>query len=119
MLYSTLWAYQNSVKTATGFTHFQLAYDLEAVLPIECQIPSLKIVVELLPNSTTEEECLLYLNQLDETHQDDELLLKAHKHRVEAQYEKKVKPRSYQEGDLVLLYNTKHDLLGAGTLQPL
>jgi len=34
MLYSALWAYRTSVKTAMGFTPFQLAYGLEAVLPI-------------------------------------------------------------------------------------
>jgi len=48
-LYSSLWAYQNSVKTATGFAPFQMIYVLEAVFPIECEIPSLKLVIELLP----------------------------------------------------------------------
>ncbi len=52
--------------------------------PIECQIPSLQIVVELLPNTTAEAECLLYLNQLDETHRDVELALEAHKHWVKS-----------------------------------
>jgi hypothetical protein len=37
---------------------------------IECEIPSLKLVVELLPNTSAEEEHLLYLMQLDETHRD-------------------------------------------------
>jgi hypothetical protein len=36
-LFSALWAYQTSVKTATGFMSFQLVYDIEAVLEIECQ----------------------------------------------------------------------------------
>ena len=35
-LFSALWAYQTSTKTTTGFTHFQLVYGLEVVLPIEC-----------------------------------------------------------------------------------
>eukprot|EP00253_Pinus_taeda_P029030 PITA_29030 len=61
MLFSALWAYRTSVKDATGFTPFQLVYGLEATLPIECEIPSLKLVVELLPNTTSVEECLLYL----------------------------------------------------------
>lgn len=68
MLYLALWAYQTSVKTAMGFTPFQLAYNLEAVLPIECKIPYLQIVIELLPDTTTEEERLLYLNQLNKTY---------------------------------------------------
>jgi hypothetical protein len=67
MLFSALWAYRKSVKSATGFTPFQLVYGLEAILTIECEIPSLKLVVELLPKTSTEEECLLYLMRLDET----------------------------------------------------
>ena len=31
---------QNSSKTTTGFTPFQLIYALEAILPIEYEIPS-------------------------------------------------------------------------------
>ena len=68
MLFLALWAYQTSVKDATRFTPFQLVYGLEATLPIECEIPSLKLAVELLPNTSPEEECLLYLERLDETH---------------------------------------------------
>ena len=55
-LFSTLWAYRITVKTSNGFTLFKLVYGLEATLPIECKIPSLNIVVELLPNTTIEEE---------------------------------------------------------------
>jgi transposase InsO family protein len=53
-------------KLTTGFTPFQLVYGLEVILPIECEIPSLKLVVELLPDTSTEEERLLYLSHLDE-----------------------------------------------------
>jgi hypothetical protein len=61
MLFSTLWAYRTSVKSTTGFTPFRLVYGVEVILPIECEIPSLKLVVELLPNTFAEEERLLYL----------------------------------------------------------
>jgi hypothetical protein len=67
MFFLTLWAYQTSIKTTMGFMPFHLVYGIEVVLPIECEILSLKLVVELLPNTTLEEECLLYLIQLDET----------------------------------------------------
>ena len=56
MLFYTLWAYQTSAKTTTGFTPFQLIYGLETVLPIECEIPSLNISIKLLANTSTEEE---------------------------------------------------------------
>jgi hypothetical protein len=66
------------VKTATGFTLFQLVYGIEAVLPIECEIPSLKLKVELLPHTSTEEERFLYLSKLDETRRDVTLVNEAH-----------------------------------------
>jgi hypothetical protein len=59
MLYSTLWSYRTFVKTATGFSPFQLIYGLEAVFPIECQIPSLKLAIQLFPDTSPLEEWLL------------------------------------------------------------
>jgi hypothetical protein len=59
MLYSTLWAYRTSFKTAIAFSPFQLVHGIEEVFPIECEIPSLKIIVELLPNTNKIEECLV------------------------------------------------------------
>jgi hypothetical protein len=61
MLYSAFWAYRTSVNTATGFSPFQLIYWMEEVLPIECQSPSLMLAVQLLPDTSPLEECLLYL----------------------------------------------------------
>jgi hypothetical protein len=86
-------------------------------LSIECEIPSLKLVVELLPNTSAEEECLLYLMQLDETHHDATLVIEAQKKRVKAQYDKHVRPRVFSEGDLVLLYEQDQDMLGAENLK--
>ena len=54
-------------------------YGLEATLPIECEIPSLNLIVELFPNTTIEEERFLYLNNLGETRRDDALAKEAHK----------------------------------------
>ena len=54
------------MKTATGFTLFQLLHGLESVFPIKCEIPSLKLAVELLPDTSSLEERLLHLEHLDE-----------------------------------------------------
>ena len=119
MLYSALWAYRTCVKTATGFSPFQLVHGVEAVLPIECEIPSLKLAIELIPETTPLEERLLYLEQLDEHRRDAVTANEAHKKRVKAQYDKAVRPRVYSEGDLVLLYDQDKDKLGAGKFNPM
>ena len=61
MLYPALWAYQTNVKTATGFSPFQLIHGVEFVTLIECEIPSLKIAIHVLLDMTEFEEHLLHL----------------------------------------------------------
>ena len=84
VLFSALWDYQTSMKTTTGFMPFQLVYGLKAILPIQCQIPSLQLVVELLPGTSAKEERFLYLSNLDETRRDAALANEAHKKHVKA-----------------------------------
>ena len=66
MLYPTRWDYQTNVKNATGFSPFQLIHRVEAVTPVECEIPSLNISIHVLPDTTELEEWLLHLEHLDE-----------------------------------------------------
>ena len=89
-MYLTLWAYRTSVRNATGFTPFQLVYDMEAILPIQCEIPSLKLAIDLLPDTSKEEACLLNLIHLDETRHEAQFPNEAHKRRIKAQYDKHV-----------------------------
>eukprot|EP00253_Pinus_taeda_P007115 PITA_07115 len=119
MLFSTLWAYRTLVKTSTRFTPFQLVYGLEAVLPIECEIPSLRMAIELLPATSEEEKRLLYLAQLDENRRDAALAIESHANRIKAQYDRNVTPRNFSEGDLVLLYDQENDKLGTGKFMPM
>jgi hypothetical protein len=119
MLYSTLWAYQTSFKTATRFSPFQLIYGLEVVLPIECQIPSLKLAVQLLPDTSPLEERLVYLEHLNEQHCDASLANEDQKHKVKCQYDRSIRPWIFFKGDLVLVYNQDKDPLGAGKFKPM
>jgi len=41
-----LWAYRTAYKTATGYTLFQLAFGIEAVIPIELELKSLRMAVQ-------------------------------------------------------------------------
>ncbi|GKV38840.1 hypothetical protein SLEP1_g46705 [Rubroshorea leprosula] len=67
MLPYALHAYRTSIRTSTGATPYSLVYGMEAVLPIELEIPSMRILSE----SWIDEEDLIqkrmdYLNLLDE-----------------------------------------------------
>ncbi|KAG0563715.1 hypothetical protein KC19_8G053600, partial [Ceratodon purpureus] len=62
-----LWAYRTTHKLTTGFTPFQLTFGLEAVVPIEIQIPSLRLALEHdLGEAESLTERLLTLEKLDE-----------------------------------------------------
>ena len=85
------------MKTTTGFTPFYLVYGLEAILPIQCQIPYLQLAVELLPDTSVEEGRFVYLNNLNETRRDASLANEAHKKRVKEQYDKSIQPSAFNE----------------------
>ncbi|KAL0416598.1 UNVERIFIED_CONTAM: hypothetical protein Slati_3491700 [Sesamum latifolium] len=99
----TLWAYRTTVRTPTQSTPYALVYGVEAVLPLEQQIPSLKIAIQ---EGLTEEENarirLEELEALDEKRLEAQQRLECYQARLSKAFNKKVRPRSFQVGDLVL-----------------
>ena len=74
--------YRTAVKTAMGFSPYQLVHGVESILSVECEIPSLKLAMELLPDTSPLEECLVHLEQLDEQHRDALVALEVNKRHV-------------------------------------
>ena len=99
----SLWAYRTTVRTPTGTTPYSLVYGCEAVLPLEIQIPSLRVA--LATGMTTEENHQLRLAELEAL---DDKRLEAQQHiefyqaRMAKSFDKKVKRRAFKEGELVL-----------------
>ena len=114
MLYPYLWAYRIAVKTTTSFSPYQLVHGVELILLVEYEIPSLKLAVELLPDTSPLEERLVHLEQLDEQRQDALVALEVNKRHVKVQYDKCVCPMRFNEGDLVLLWDQLKEPLGEG-----
>ena len=82
MLYPALWSYRTAVKNATSFSPYQLVHGVESVLLVECEIPSLKLAIEILPNSSTLEERVVHLEHIDELRRDSLVALEVNKHHV-------------------------------------
>jgi hypothetical protein len=119
MLFSALWAYRTAVKMATGFTPFHLVHGVEATLPIECEIPTLRTTIELLPDTAPMEQHLLNLESLDEDRRSSLQNNEAAKKWSKATFDRHVNLRSFHEGDLILAYDIAHDTLGHGKFESL
>ncbi len=72
----------------------------------------MKLAIELLHDTSTEEEQLLYLEKFDEQRHDAVTTNETHKQCIKAHYEKSVQHHIFSEGDFVLLYDQDNDKLG-------
>lgn len=101
-----LWGYRTSIRTSTGATPYSLVYGMEAVLPIEIEVPSLRVLAECQIAEADWQQ-----NRFEELMLFDERRLKALYHiqgyqrRIARAFNKKVKSRNLKEGDLVLKDN--------------
>ncbi|XP_074283795.1 uncharacterized protein LOC141608333 [Silene latifolia] len=98
-----LWVYRTTYKTPTQATPYALVYGVEAVLPLELQIPSLRIAIqEGLTDDENDKLRLAELEALDEKRLEAQQKLQCYQARLSRAFNKKVRPRSFQVGDLVL-----------------
>ena len=67
------------VKTATSFSPRQLVHGLSQFYQLNVKIPSLKLYIELLPGTSTLEEHLVCLEQLNEKRRDALVALEVNK----------------------------------------
>lgn len=107
------------MRNATRFTPLHLVYSLESIFLIQCEIPSLKLAIDLLPDTLKEEVHLFNLIHLVGTRNEAQLANKAHKRHIKAQYDKNVQPHIFSAGDLVLLYDQEDNVIGTRKFEPL
>lgn len=105
----SLWTYKTSVRTPAGTTPFFLVYGCEAILPLEVEIPSLRVTLrDILSDEDYRVACLEKLELLEEHQCVAHEYIKVYQNRLSRYYNKKVKPRVFQVGDLVLWENPKN-----------
>ncbi|CAM8905394.1 unnamed protein product [Rhodiola kirilowii] len=90
-----LWAYRTTYKTPTQATLYALIYGVEAVLPLELQIPSMRIAIqEGLSSDENDMLRLAELEALDEKRLQAQQSLQCYQARLSRAFNKKVCPRS-------------------------
>ncbi|KAK1644749.1 hypothetical protein QYE76_062554 [Lolium multiflorum] len=103
-LFESLWVYRVTVHTPTQSTPYSLVYGSEAVLPLEVQLPSLRVAIQ--DELTKDEQVHLRFQELDAL--EEERLyalqnLELYRQNMVRAYDKLVKHRVFRKGELVLV----------------
>uniref|UniRef100_A0A2N9GD13 RNA-directed DNA polymerase n=1 Tax=Fagus sylvatica TaxID=28930 RepID=A0A2N9GD13_FAGSY len=94
---------QQELRTSVGATPYSLVYGMEAVLPVEVEIPSLRILSQTqLEEAEWAQARYEQLNFIDEKRLAALCHGQLYQRRIERAYNKKARPRTFQPGDLVL-----------------
>ncbi|CAL9017938.1 unnamed protein product, partial [Prunus brigantina] len=101
-LSETLWAYRTSKREATGMTPYALTYGHDAILPMEIAVQSLRIAHQHnLVGEDYSQAMLLELEGLDASRIDTLNKLLAGKQAVSRAYNKRVRNKSFEGGEIV------------------
>ena len=99
----TLWAYRTSFRTSTGATPYSLVYGMEAVLPVEIEIGSLRVALEdQISEIEWDQSRYDQLSLLDERRLRASYHVQAYQRKMTRAFRKRVRPRKFQKCDLVL-----------------
>ncbi|MCO5574731.1 hypothetical protein L7F22_028521 [Adiantum nelumboides] len=110
-LTAALWAYRTSFKVSTQFTPYHLVYGQEALLPIEVELGSLRVLARETTSSKEKlEQRILDLQrlELDREAATDYYITQANKKREH--FNNKIKEKKLKEGMLVMRYDSRLDL---------
>ncbi|XP_025702684.1 uncharacterized protein [Arachis hypogaea] len=95
-----LWSYNTTVQNTTGETPFRLVYGSEALIPVEIGIPTLR--AELYDEQHNINARNAELDLAEEDRKIAAIKQRSQKQLAEKKHNKKVVPRTFSEGDLVL-----------------
>ena len=94
-----LWAYKTTVRKPTDISPFELTYGMEVVIPNEIGLPTIRTA---MPKSENVESIARELDVSNELREAATICITSYQRRLANSYNKRVKPRVFQPGDLVL-----------------
>eukprot|EP00253_Pinus_taeda_P032423 PITA_32423 len=103
-----LWAYRTTWRNTTEHTSYELVYGKEVLLPIEFQVKTFKMAVQLgMDLSEAQKHRLEQLNELDEIRQEAIQRTDLVQHQRAKWHDKYIKDKKFEEGDWALLFDSK------------
>ncbi|XP_055803484.1 uncharacterized protein LOC129872552 [Solanum dulcamara] len=114
-----LLGYRTTIRTSTGETPYMLVYGSEIVIPAEVEIPSLRIIQEVgLDDAQWIRSRIEQLMLIDEKKMDAVYHGQLYQNRMAKAFNKKVKPRQFTPGQLVLKKIFPHQGEAKGKFAP-
>ncbi|XP_075084910.1 uncharacterized protein LOC142168145 [Nicotiana tabacum] len=114
-----LLGYRTTMRTSIGATPYTLVYDIKAVIPAEVEIPSLRVIQEAKLDDAEwirvrQEQLML----IEEKRMDAVCHGQLYQNRMATAFNKRVKPRQFTLGQLVLKKLSPHQEEAKGKFGP-
>ncbi|MCO5554804.1 hypothetical protein L7F22_008339 [Adiantum nelumboides] len=106
-LHSALWTYRVAYKTSIGTTPFNMVYGIQAILPLEFLIPTLRVAKELEWTRHELSEQLEVQEKLDETKLRAMASIYAQKRNMKSFFDQHVINKEFATWDYILMYTLK------------
>ncbi|PHT48723.1 hypothetical protein CQW23_12931 [Capsicum baccatum] len=114
-----LLGYRTTIRTSTGATPYLLVYGTEAVIPAEVEIPSLRIISEAeIDDTEWVKSRLEQLSLIDEKRLTAVCFGQLYQKRMARAYNKKVRLRKFEAGQLVVKCILPHQEEAKGKFAP-